>query len=377
MSKTPKHSSGIAAAVVTGASFVGFNVGSGFATGVEPLQFFSAWGWTGALVSLGTACLIVMLVFTLVYLSGFDRHYSDENQVYRHFFGTRLYKVFIFYIYATMTLATLTMLSGAGATIQQHIGLPTFAGTILMGALCIAASLLGLGRLRHLLSYLCVVLVVFVIALAVYTAATTDLSPAAGAAGAAAYAESGQILRVEPFALKSPVISGIASGGLLISSGFAWAAATGTLCTNRKEAAASGLFSGLFYYALTAAATYLICVNMDIVAGKEVPLLAIIQHGLEILTPVYSAIILIAIFATITGRLFLIGEQFGKGNRKKGLTIVISLTILASAAASFLPFGELSNVLFLVCGVGGTIIGIIILVRFFADVSAKRRKAAR
>lgn len=364
MAKGPKHTSAIAAAIITGASFAGFNIGSGFATGVEALQFFASWGWSGGLIAIGTACLIVLLVFTAVYLSGFDQGFTDDGQIYRYFYGERFYKVVDVYIYVTMYLAALTMFSGAGATIQQHLGLPMFAGAILMGAVCIIASLMGLEKLRNMLGYLCIFIVVFIVGLAAYALVTIGASPTEGAANAAAYAESGQIIRVEPFGLQSPVTSGIASAGLLISSGFAWAAAVGTLCKSRKEALASGILSALFYYVLIGVATYLICTNMDVIAGKEVPILAIIQHVLPFLTPIFSVVILVAIFATITGRLFLIGERYGKGNRKKSLIIITLLTVVSAAAGSFLPFGQLSNVLFLVCGVGGAIIGIIILVRF-------------
>lgn len=215
------------------------------------------------------------------------------------------------------------MMSGVGATINQYSGLPT------------------------------------------YVAATSTLGPIQGSAKIDHYVASGQILRASAFGVFNPYLSGFASAGLLIGSGFAWAAAIGSFFKSRKEALLSGFFSSFFFYASTGVVVYLILISMDYVAGKEVPMLAIIQHFLPGLSVIYSFIIILAIFSTISGRLHLIGERYGRGDRKLTLAIVTSITVFASVGGSFIPFSKISNVMFSIFGAVGIILSAVVLIRFF------------
>ena len=62
----------------------------------------------------------------------------------------------------------------------------------------------------------------------------------------------------------------------------------GGLCGSRKEAALSGIFSSMFYYAATAVVVYLVLTAMNHIAGAEVPLLAVVQFFVPKLSAVYS-----------------------------------------------------------------------------------------
>lgn len=353
--------------LLTSASFAGYNIGSGFATGIEALQFFASWGGAHAVISILIALAVAIIVLSAVYVTGYEQQFDNSKKVYRYFCGDRLGIVFDYYIYLSMLLVTLTMMSGAGATINQYSGLPTYAGAGIMGTMCIVASLLGLERLRKILSYMCIFIILFVFGCAIYVCATSEIGPITGAANVEEYVTTGKILRSSAFGIKNPYLSGIASAGLLIVTGFAWASATGTLCKSRREAIFSGIFSPLFFYASITVVVYLLLTSMDFIAGKEVPLLAVIQLFLPKLSALYSCIIVLAIFSTISGRLFLIGERYGHGSRKRSLLIVTGITLFASASASVLPFSQISNFLFSICGAVGIILGIIVLLRFLSS----------
>lgn len=351
--------------LLTSASFAGYNIGSGFATGVEPLQFFGAWGGQYAFWGVFIAALVCMAVLSAVYVTGFEQQFTKSNEIYSHFFGRRLGVVFDCYIYGSMICVTLTMMSGAGATVSQYSGLPAFVGAVLMGALCILAALLGLEKLRFILSYLCVFIVLFVLLCGGYAALTSEIGPFAGSANVDQYAAAGTILRANVFGIRNPYLSGVSSAGLLIGSGFAWTSVTGGLCGGRKEAAWSGVFSSVFYYAATAVVVYLTLTAMDHIAGAEVPLLAVVQYFLPELSAAYSFIIVAAIFSTVSGRLFLIAERYDRGSKKLRIAIIVGITLFAVSGASFIPFSKISNVMFSIMGAVGIILGSIVLIRFF------------
>jgi len=174
----------------------------------------------------------------------------------------------------------------------------------------------------------------------------------------------GKVLRANTFGIQNPYLSGLSSAGLLIGSGFAWASATGGLCNSKKEAALSGVFSSIFYYATTAVVVYLVLTSMDHIAGEEVPMLAVVQFFLPRLSAVYSCLIILAIFSTISGRLFLIAKRYDRGSKKLHITIIVTIALFAIVGASFIPFSKISNVMFSIMGTVGIILGTIVLIRF-------------
>lgn len=347
--------------LLTSGSFTGYNIGSGFATGTEALQFFASWGTVWGFLGIATAIALTAAVLTTVYVVGYQQQFPDSKQVYRYFFGKRLGAAMDYYVYGTMILITLTMMAGAGATIGQLMGLPAYIGSAAMGVLCVLTSLLGLEKLRNVLSYLCIVTVVFVVGCGVYVACTAHGSLVAAGANAEKYVAAGEMLQCSVFGIKNPIVAGLASCGLLLGSGFAWASATGTMCRSKKEAALSGVFSGLFYYASTAIVVYLLLMAMDHIVGKEVPMLGVVQYFLPGLSVFYSCVVVIAIFSTISGRLFLIGEHFGGGDRKRTLLIVTGITVFAAVTGSFIPFSRISNWMFSLCGAVGILLCLLVL----------------
>jgi len=350
--------------LLTSASFAGYNIGSGFATGVEALQFFAAWGGKFAFSGIFLALLTSMAVLIAIYVIGFEQRFDKNSDIYHYFCGKYFGIVLDYYIYVSMIFVTFTMMSGAGATISQHSGLPAFAGASIMGVLCIVTAHLGLERLRKALSYLCICTVIFVLFCGGYAFLTSGVSPVAGSANSEHYVSTGLLLRANTFGIQNPYLSGLSSAGLLIGSGFAWASATGSLCNSKREAVFSGIFSSLFFYMTTAVVVYLVLTSMDHVAGTEVPMLAVVHFLLPKLSAIYSFIIVLAIYSTISGRLFLIAKRYDRGNKAMGFVIILSITILAIVGASLIPFSKISNVVFSIMGAVGIIVCIIVLTRF-------------
>lgn len=355
---------GLARAALTGASFAGYNIGSGFSTGIEGMQFFAAWGAGVAACSVAVAALISAAVLAAIYVVGSERAFKDDGEVYSFFCGKYFGPVADAYIYASMFFVVLTMMTGAGAAIRQYCGLPQYVGSAVMGAMCVAAAMLGLERLMRVLGYMCFFIIIFVVVCGVCAFFTSDTGPLAGSARAAEYVADGKILRAMVFGFHNPYLMGPLSAGLFIEAGFAWAAAAGALCSGRKEAVLSGIFSSFFYYATTSVVVALILASMDYIAGEEVPMLAVVHHYLPALTGFYYFIIVLAIFSTVSGRLFLLASRFGRGSKRRRNAILIGVTLFAVVFGGFLSFSRISNVIMSVMGSAGILICISALVKF-------------
>lgn len=360
-------------AALTGASFAGYNIGSGFSTGIEAMQFFAAWGAGVAACSVAVAALISAAVLAAIYVVGSERAFDGEGEVYSFFCGKYLGPVADAYIYASMFFVVLTMMTGAGAAIHQYCGLPQHLGSAVMGAMCIATAMLGLKKLMRVLGYMCFFIIIFVFVCGIWAFFTSDTGPLAGSARAAEYVADGKLLRAMVFGFHNPYMMGVLSAGLFIEAGFAWAAAAGALCSGRREAVLSGFFSSFFYYVTTSVVVALILAAMDYVAGKEVPMLAVVNHYLPALTGFYYLIIVLAIFSTVSGRLFLLASRFDRGSKRRHNAILIGVTLFSVAFGGFLSFSKLSNVIMSIMGSAGILICFSTLLKFYQYLREKPR----
>ncbi len=366
-----KKQSTAKSALLASASFAGYNIGSGFATGLEGQQFFASWGGTNALIGLIVALLTTAVVFIPVYLVGYKKKADEKYNVYHYYCGDKIGTVIDWYMYFSILLIILTMMSGAGATINQYFGIPKMVGAIILGVLCILAALLGLQKLMHILSWAGVVIIVFVIICTVYILCKYGMPALAAQEAMDAYVAAGEVKRISILGLSNPVISGIASAGLLIVSSLPWVASTGSLCENKKTAITSGALSGVLFYAAQAVVVFLNLICMNSIAGEEVPVLAVFQNFLPVLAMVYSCIIILAIFSTVSGRLFIFADRFDRGNKKAHVIIIIAVVVAAAIAGTFISFSTISNFMFTINGCLGILLGLTIVIR---TIIAKVRK---
>lgn len=350
--------------LLTSASFAGFNIGSGFATGIEALQFFGSWGSTLAFVGIIIATAICAMAMVPVYISGYEQHFEKQNSVYHYYCGDYLGVAFDYYMYIYMAFVVLMMMSGAGATVSQLTGLPVFIGTIIMGVMCILTALLKLEKIMDVLSSMCIFICLFIVICWLYVVFTSGSNANVSLAKANEYVSHGELLRSQAFGVFNPYLSAISSGGMLVGSGFTWASATGALAKNKKEAVWAGILSSVFYYTATAVVVYLILNSIDDVAGKEVPMLSIIQRFMPKLSWLYSLMIILAIYATISGRLFLIADRFDRGNKKLRLFIVTAITVVSALSASFIRFSVISNIVFSVASTVGVLITAVVIIKY-------------
>jgi len=358
-----KKSTALKTALLASGSFAGYNIGSGFATGIEGQQFFASWGNPVAFVVLIIAVITTGLIFIPVYVIGFKKKSDEHYNVYHYYCGHKMGIATDWYMYISILIVILTMMSGAGAAINQYFGIPQMVGTSLLGALCIAAALLDLRRLMRVLSYAGMLIVVFVLGCALYIRFVLGVSLSIPTETIEGYVISGELKRISIMGISNPIFCGIASAGLLVVSSLPWVASTGSLCEDESTAILCGVMSGVIFYAAQGIVVYLNLISMDKIAGAEVPLLAVFQNYLPMLALVYSGIIIIAIFSTVSGRLFLFASRYDKGNRKRHIAISVTIVVFAAVGGTFIPFSLISNILFTVSGCLGILLGTVIIIR--------------
>ena len=353
-------------AIILGASMTAFEIGSGFATGSELLQFIGSWGgnWPWAVIII---CFIIgVFICSVVFVSSYENKFENSNQLYYHFFGKYIGRLLDIYVHLCLVAYILTMIAGSGATLNQYYGLPTFVGTLGMGLVAALIACLGLRKLIDILGSLGIVIIVAVFSVAAYAFFTSDVSALEGSKNVLQYVEEGKVLQAGTFGVHHPVFSAFSYAGSFIMCGIPWMATIGLVVKNRKTAIAAGLTSSGLFFLGCAFVVYVMLVYMDVIAGKEIPILAAIQEMLPSVAGAYTIVIVLGIFTTVTGELFILADRFSKGNKKLHYGIIGGTALFAVVGSSFITFSVLVNVLFSFMGFLGVAVGIIMIILFLA-----------
>lgn len=130
-----------------GGAFMGFVIGSSFASGQECLQYFSGHGVWGS-IGVGIIAVILYAWFSATIIEdGRNLQLTQTNKMFEFYLGKYLgtfcewfTPIMLFFVYALM-------ISAAGSTFEEYYGFNGNIGRIIMIAASLATVLLGLKNL--------------------------------------------------------------------------------------------------------------------------------------------------------------------------------------------------------------------------------------
>ena len=219
------------------------------------------------------------------------------------------------------------VLAVAGAYTAYHIG-SGFAtgneiaqffvswGGVWPFIVCALVACLGLRKLVDVLGCIGIIIMVFTVSCGIYMILTADVSPLEGAKNTAQYVAEGKILQPTVLGIKNPILAGLSYGGVLMLA-LPWVTSMGSLLKSKKQAAATSVLSALFLFAAAFSVALALMLNLDDVAGSQIPMLAAVQAHLPFLAGFYSIVIILGIFTTATGQLFILADRFSQQGTKK------------------------------------------------------------
>jgi uncharacterized membrane protein YkvI len=342
-------------------AFIALLIGSGFATGQEAMQFFSAYGLMGVFGSAITLVLFVYLAHTFMKL-GMETGIVKNEGVFKYYLGkwvgTGLSWYTIIFIIAVFAI----MLSGAGATLNQSYGIPVFIGSGIMAALATGTILLGLNKLIDVVGILgpgIIILTIFVAIAAIFKNPT-------GIAEGDAVVGSLEMYRVSSSWWRSSILYvGVNVLGLA-----SFIPSLGQLLKNKREVvSASVLGSVLFVGALVLVSLALLS-NITTVNVAAIPILTLAASVSPICKTIFAAIIFLGIYTSSTSLLWTVVARFSEEKTNKYTVLTLLLGAAGYFGGNILPFAKLVNIIYPTVGYAGSLvlIGIIIKdvrVRFF------------
>lgn len=339
-------------------AFIAFMIGSGFASGQEIMQFFTSfglWGVAGALIS--------MFLFSwsgAVFMGrGFDHKDEKDFSPFRYYCGKYLGIFFEWFIPFFLFCVVVTMISGAGATVHQYFGLPTWVGSVAMAVLATLSVLLGLQKLIDIIGCLGPFTIIFTMIIAIYTLFTQG-GNLAGVGDALANVEG----LADKQAAPAWWIAGLlyvaynATGSVPFFNGM------GQGARSKREVQLGAIFGGVLLMLAAICVSLAMLCDIEHTSTLDIPILYLADFISPLFGGIFSIIIIGEIFSTAAPMLWVTANKLGKEGTTKHKIIVIVLGIVA-LLGGLLPFDVLVGTIYPYTGYLGIAFLIIVAVKSY------------
>ncbi|MGN0658844.1 MAG: hypothetical protein ACI4LA_04490 [Emergencia sp.] len=332
-------------------AYIAFEIGSGFATGQEIMQFYTSYG----LWSLGAA-LISMLLFSWagsrIMVMGYERG-SDLQRPYQLICGRIPGIFFEFFVMIYLFGVLAVMLSGAGAGLQNCCGISHRTGSSVMALAIFLAAALGLEKLIGLVGAAGPVIIAGILLVSVWTLVSKGGITPEKAAWTA------DITQLRPAG--SWAVSGILYPAYNLVSSVPFLMALGKDAASAKEAAAGGITGGCLLM-ITVIFVDLAFLASPETAGSQVPSLDLAEAVSPEMEAVFMAVLLAGIFSTAAPVLWTICSALAPDGGKASVLIALLVSIDALILGQ-MPFDELVGMIYPYTGYVGLILIACIAVR--------------
>ncbi|MDR1378131.1 MAG: hypothetical protein LBJ36_03680 [Synergistaceae bacterium] len=351
-----------------GGAFVAFMIGSGFASGQEIMQFFTAYGYLGIV---GACVSMFLFAWSGVALMcrGYDTKddaaeskqsfdhwliFTDKKDNLLYYVGRGISIFFEWFVPLFLFSVVVIMVSGAGATMNEYYGLPVEYGCFIMALAVLISVLFGLRRIIDIIGALGPFTILFTIIIAIGAIA---INPS-GLSSAQEVIKTGVI----PSATKFWWVSGVLYVAYNVTGSVPFLTSMGASANSRREAKLGAIVGSL---ALMLAGVLLLVGQLTYagdVATLSVPNLFLANRLTPLLANIFSVILIGEIYSTAAPMLWVTCDRFTKEGTSGHKVLVVVLSAIAYFGGQ-LPFGTLVGTVYPYVGYLGIFFFICILIR--------------
>lgn len=338
-------------------AFAAYQIGAGFASGQEIMQYYCTWGWLWVFI-LPVFVYIWNCIFLVSnYTVGMREQFENPNEIFGYYTTPKIGKIMDTFVNASIALMSLVMFSGAGATINQYFGIPIWVGTLAVGGVAAFVVCMGLEKVADVLGSCGILIIVFMVIIFAYSLFVSENTVLEGQARIAEYVNDGIFLQSTAFGIENPVLSGISIGGVGIALSMVFNGSLGAKIKNKQTCIASAFMAALFYIMGVVFVSMPMLQHLDYIASIEakVPMMAAVTQILPIMTFPYCIIIIIASFTTIAGYLWICGRRVAPDKTLKQRVVVIAISAVGITIGSIIPLDILVNLMFQITGYIGIV----------------------
>ena len=371
--------------IIFAGAFIAFLIGAGFATGQEILQYFTSYGYEGLLTT--AAVLLLFLYVSVDFISvGYREDFKKGSEVYTYYCGKYVGAFYDYFAILFIFMSYVVMIAGSGATLNQHYGLPTYVGGILMMVLAGGTVVFGLGRIVDVIGKIGPFIVVIAIGLGAYGVLSNPggipegAKMVADAVDAAAKAGTDKIMMMSASGEEKELLragtSWYASASSYVGFCMLWLAAF--LAAMGKQA--NSIQEARYGVALGAVGFCMGCLILMFgllaylpeMVGENIPSLILAVKINPAFAMVFSVIIMAGIYTTAVPLLWQVAARFTEEKSKNFIIATLGLAALGCFIGLLLPFRKVVNYIYVLNGYVG-----ILLIFFMIAKGLMRAKAAK
>ncbi len=342
-------------------AFVAFMIGSGFATGQEVMQFFTAYG----LLGIG-GIFISMFLFawsgSIIMKYGYDNRNDDNFNPFHYFCGKILGTFLEYFIPVFLFAVVVVMISGSGATMNQYFGLPHYVGAAIMTLLVMITNMFGLQKLVDIIGSLGPITIIFTIVIAI---AALLKNPGGLANVPQAMAQLGELPRATSSS-NAWWLAGTLYVAYNVTGSIPFLSEMGKEAPSAKEAVLGAVIGAVALMTSGLLLNLALLSYLEDIAQLSIPNLYFADLLSPIFAMIFSLILLCEIFSTAAPMLWVSADKIGKEGTKRNKIAIVVLSILAFFAGQ-LPFETLIGTVYPYTGYLGIIVLFTITIKFFMD----------
>ena len=346
-----------------------FLIGSGFASGQEILQYFTAYRYESILVALTAIAVMVFANYCFI-LAGNREKFTRGSEVFKFYCGPTIGLAFDYFAAIFCYMSFVVMLGGMGATMTQQFGLPHWTGAAAMALIAGATVVLGLKAMVNVISKIGPIIV----GLSLLIGLSSLISVFSRIPAGAALLADGEVTVMK--ASTNWFFAGCSYGGFCMM----WLA--GFMAKLGSEYRPKELQLG---QTIGVAGLLLACVvvgfaqlgNIGQVAGTQVPNLILAQQLSPTLAHGFALLIVLAIYSSACPLLWTVSARFSTEGSPGFRLLTAALALAGLLVALKVPFNTLINYIYVINGYGGALLIFFMAIKLIRLKSAKEKAAGR
>lgn len=364
--------------IILAGAIIAFTIGSGFATGQEIVQYYTAYGMGNFLALLVFASAFLYYNYNFA-KAGAEKRFERANDIYKFYCGKYVGTFFDYYSTVFCYMSFWVMVGGAAATLNQEYGLPLIVGALVLVLITVITVLGGLNKMVDAIGIVGPIIVVLCIAIGLITCLRDFNKISSGLevirTGAYIGASEGNTIKT---AGANWLISGLSYAGFVLLWFASFTSALGT--KNSKKDLNYGIVGG----------TLAVCIAILLVSFAQISNINTGENGVYVwnaaipnlilatkiwkpFSSIFAIVVFAGIYTTAVPLLYNPVACFAKEGTNKFRILTIVLALVGLVVGLFVPFKVLVNVIYVLNGYVGAILIVFMLYKNIKDTFFKKK----
>lgn len=335
--------------IAIGGAFMGFVIGSSFASGQEALQYFTGHGLWGS-IGVAIIALILYAWFNVVIIEdGRNLQLEQTNSIFQFYLGKHLGIFCEWFTPIMLFLVYALMISASGSTFAEYYGINGDIGRILMIVASLGTVLLGLKKLVKIVGFISPFLLIGIMAISL-------LSIFKNPQGIAEAEQAINTIQINK-AFNNWAVSGLLYGAYTVTGVVPYLAGIGaSTATNKKNAFYGGIFGGVAFIIAVLIMNFGLLANITSVYNLEIPSLYVADQISPMFGKIFSIMLILGIYTTAVPMMYTACNRISEDEKSMKYKIAAIVTAIVGYFGGKLSFSKMVGIIYPISGYVGLLI---------------------